>query len=534
VSSLVIPELETKPWPTLGPQVCQFIETYLVHGPGDIRGDRAILDDETRGLIYRAYEVFPKKHARAGRRRFKRVGISLRKGTAKTEKAAWIAACELHPDAPVRCDGFDASGEPVGVGVRDPYIPMVAYTAEQTEDLAYGALYVILSEGPLADDFDIGYERIRRVRGDGVAQPLAGAPNARDGARTSFQHFDETHRFTLDTLRDAHKTMLGNMPKRPAADPWTLETTTAPAAGERSVAERTMDYAKSVARGEVKDSRLFFFHRGASDKHDLTTEEGVTAAILEASGPYAEWSDIPAILDLWRDPQMDPSYFERVWLNRIVQGGEKAFDPVRWRELAEPRSVPTGDLIVIGLDGARFRDTTAAVATHVESGYQWPLGIWERPPNAEQWELDVEDVDSVIRNAFEEWSVWRMYVDPQWLDPLPDRWAGRWGDRFQPWLTHRQRQVAFAIRGYTVAQRAGEMSHDGDETFATHIANARKRPTNLFDDEGQVLYLLTKARHDSPEKIDVAMAGVLSWEARGDCIAAGEDQAPGPSVVQFM
>ena len=76
----------------------------------------------------------------AGRRRFKRVGISLAKGLAKTELAAWIAACELHPEAPVRCVGWDKKGNPIGGPVTDPYIPMVAYTEEQSDELCYGTL----------------------------------------------------------------------------------------------------------------------------------------------------------------------------------------------------------------------------------------------------------------------------------------------------------------------------------------------------------------------------------------------------------
>src|SRR5688572_11489901 len=90
-------------YPTLGPLVCEWIEEKLVFGPGDLRGQPAILDDEKRGLIYRSYEIYPKGHEMEGRRRFKRVAYSLRKGSAKTELAAWIAAAELHPTAPVRC-----------------------------------------------------------------------------------------------------------------------------------------------------------------------------------------------------------------------------------------------------------------------------------------------------------------------------------------------------------------------------------------------------------------------------------------------
>ncbi len=110
---LCVPSLEGEPWPTLGPQVADFVEAYLVFGPGDLRGKPARLDAEKRALIYRMYEVYPRGHPQAGRRRFKRVGLSLRKGSAKSELAAWIAACELHPEGPVRCDGFDAQGRQV-------------------------------------------------------------------------------------------------------------------------------------------------------------------------------------------------------------------------------------------------------------------------------------------------------------------------------------------------------------------------------------------------------------------------------------
>ena len=109
----VVPAIEDRPWPTLGGGVCAWIEANLVHGPGDLRGDPARLDAEKRGLIYRMYEVYPQDHPKAGRRRFRRVALSLRKGSAKTELSAWIAAAELHPEAPVRCCGWDKDGNPI-------------------------------------------------------------------------------------------------------------------------------------------------------------------------------------------------------------------------------------------------------------------------------------------------------------------------------------------------------------------------------------------------------------------------------------
>src|SRR5690606_3525133 len=127
---------------------------------------------------------------------------------------------------PVRCIGWE-NGEPIGGPVRDPYIPLVAYTEEQSDELAYGALKAILERSPIADQFDIGLERIMRKGGDGKAVSLSGSPNARDGARTTFQVADETHWWTLPKLKAAHQTMLANLPKRRLADAWAIEVTTA-------------------------------------------------------------------------------------------------------------------------------------------------------------------------------------------------------------------------------------------------------------------------------------------------------------------
>jgi phage terminase large subunit-like protein len=527
-----VPDLDLR-YPTLGPPICAWIEEHLVFGPGDLRGQAAVIDDETRALICRMYEVFPKAHPSAGRRRFKRCALSLRKGSAKTEKAAWIAACELHPEAPVRCidwryDKTQKAWIPIGGPVTDPYIPMVAYTEEQSEDLAYGALRVILELSDVAGDFDIGLERILRKDGGGKAVALASAPDARDGARTTFQHFDETHRFTLARLVRAHQAMLANIPKRRLADPWSLETTTAPEPGSGSVAEATMDYAKAVSQGRVSDSRLFFFHREAGPQHDLQTAEGVRAAVLEASGPLSEWSDIDSIVEQWRDPTADRTYLERVWLNRLVQSDTQAFDVERWKALAAPNtSVAPGDVIVLGFDGGQFHDSTALIATSVTTGYQWKAGLWECPPGVTNWQVPAAEVDTVVRDLFARFTVWRMYADPPYWQSWIAIWRGVFGEeRVIEWWTNRYSMMARAIEGFHTAITAGSISHDGSPDVARHVGNARKQFIGQRDEQGRSLWVIHKDRPDSPQKIDAAVASVLSWEARTDAIAAGATAQP--------
>ena len=536
MTTLIVPRYE-KTWPTLGDQVAQWIERFLVHGPGDLRGAPAKVDDEKEALLRRMYEIYPQGHPMEGRRRFKRCALSLRKGSAKTEFAAWIVAAELHPEAPVRCVGWKSRRKPIGGGVTDPYIPVVAYTEEQSEELGYGALLVILEHSELAGDFDLGLQRVMRIGGDGKAVHLATAPDSRDGARTTFQFFDETHRFILPRLKSAHRAMLANIPKRKLADSWSLETTTAPAPGEGSVAEDTMEYGRAVAEGRTEDAKLFFFHRQAKDTADLSTRKGRRRAVLEASGPVAEWSDVDGILDMFEDPTADQSYLRRVWLNQLVQSSDRAFDLVQWGKLAREYQPEDGVTITLGFDGSRFDDGTALVATEVLTGYQWLMGLWEKPFAAHgpglEWQVPEHEVEARVTEAFSRYNVWRLYGDPPYWESTLATWAGRYGaEVVVAWATYRTRKMADTIRAFVSAMRQGDITHSGDESYTRHLGNAYRRETGLRTDEGEPLFVIQKERKDSPLKIDVAMAGILSWEARRDALTKGVGEAPRPSVYE--
>jgi hypothetical protein len=519
------------------------MESALVFGPGDLRGQPYRLSDEARRIVWRIYEVYPRDHPQAGRRRFRRAALSRRKGTAKTEMGAAVAAVELHPEGPVRCDGWRRVGrdwEPVGRPVTDPYIPMLAYTQEQSDDLAYAALMAMLEGGRDVDLFDIGLARIMRRGGDGKAVSLANAPDSRDGARTSFELFDETHRLTLPRQREAHRTMLANLPKRRLADPWALEVTTAPAPGEGSVAENTMEYARQVETGSKADARLFFFHRQATEgAHDLTTRDGIRAAVIEASGPDAEWSDIDGIAEQWDDPTADRSYLARVWLNQLVRSAAQAFDIERWRALAQPgHVVPDDATITLGFDGSRTGDHTALVACEVATGHVWPLGIWD--PAQHGGQVPVTQVEVAIEDAFHRYDVWRFYPDPAYWETYVASWVGRYGEqRVVEWWTYRWRQMAQAIRGFTNAISTGSVFHRGDvanpldRMLDEHLGNAHRKPVPIRDEDGGQMWILAKEREDSPHKMDAAMAAVLAWEARTDAVASGL-LAPRPTLEPLV
>jgi hypothetical protein len=330
--------------------------------------------------------------------------------------------------------------------------------------------------------------------------------------------------------------MLANLAKRPMADPWALETTTAPEPGAGSVAETTMEYARSTLASGNQHTRLFFYHRQASESLDISTPKGLKQAIVEASGPFiAAWSDIDRIASAFDEPDADRAYLERVWLNRLVQSSGTAFDIKAWRSLARTDyAVPSGAAITLGFDGSRYDDATALIGTELATGFQWPLGIWERPnlPKDVAWEIPVTEVDAAVSDAFERYHVTRMYCDPPKWESWISKWAGEYGDkRVVEWWTNRRKPMAYAIRSYAGAIVTGEVSHSGDPHFTDHVANSRQSFTNLVDEEERPLWILRKERPDSPKKIDAAMAGILSWEARNDSIAAGEGAVPEFSMM---
>jgi len=518
---LTVPDDKGKWYPSLGSRVCDFIEENLVFGPGDLRGEKARLDADKRALIWRMYEVYPQRHRMAGRRRFKRVGISLAKGMAKTELAAWIAICELHPEALVRCTGFDKKGNPIGGPVNDPYIPVVAYTEEQSDELLYGTIKVILEECDLGKDFDIGLERIMRKRGDGKVVSLSSSPNARDGARTTFSAMDETHWWTLPRLLRAHQTMVANLAKRKKADPWNLEITTAPEPGAGSVAESAMEYAREVKEGRIKDTRFFYYHRQASDEHPLNAVKDIRAAVIEASGMAASWRDIDAIVALSQDPTTDMTFFDRVYCNRLVKASQKAFDIEEWKPLAKKNyRVKDRALITLGFDGAMFHDSVGLVGTEIETGYQFVLGLWECPYGKKDWQAPVEEIEEAVVAAFENYDVWRLYADPQYWLSYTAQWAGLYGkERVVEWYTNRYNQMCYAIEAFATAIKSQELSHENHKGLERHIGNAFKQELNKRDEQGKRLWVIHKERGDSANKIDLAMAAILSWKARLDAVA---------------
>ena len=149
-----------------------------------------------------------------------------------------------------------------------------------------------------------------------------------------------------------------------------------------------------------------------------------------------------------------------------------------------------------------------------------------RAPDAagDDYEHDFTVADGAMAEAFDRWAVWRVYIDPQRIEPLVNLWQGRWTDKVvHEWHTNRPRQIAHAVRRYADALGAEDLSHDGDSVLTRHMGNAHRSPLLVKDDQGHPMWTLRKPDGDPRRKIDGSMAAVLSLEAASDAIALGAE-----------
>lgn len=351
---------EPKPLRTLGFYAIAWIETFLVHGPGDVQGQKIELDDEFAAFILRAYEL-----DEVGARRVRRAFLSRPKGRSKSGLAAMIVCFEAlgecrfdHWAEPGEVSdwGYEFEpGEPVGRQVTYAEILNVATEEGQAGHTYDGVHYMLHREtcsAELLDRFgplDVGLTRTFLPDSRGFIEPVSASNESKDGGKSTFIVADETHLWIppgtgVFKLGRMHQTMVRNLFKRKEASGWMLETSTMYAAGENSVAEGTHNYAKAGG------GKLLFDHREASAHWDIEDRGQRIEALREVYGPAAEWMDLEAIADYWDDPQASDAEFRRFWLNQPIALGRSVFDIRRWA--SEPlcnRSAPAPTRVVLAV-----------------------------------------------------------------------------------------------------------------------------------------------------------------------------------------
>lgn len=522
-------------FPTLGYQVADLIEAKCAIPDGDRMGDPFILTNEMLRFLLWFYRLDPVSG-----------GFVYDRGAQLCRPQKWgkgpfsaaIICAEADPEGPVRPDGWDAAGEPVGRPWVAPEIQVTGITEANAGNI-WRALVPMIELGSMSADIpDTGMTRIL-LPGGGLIQPVTSAALTRLGQRVRFVAQDQTESWWKSNggrdLADVQRRGLAGMGGR-----W-LETPNAWDPAKDSVAQYTQSepgvYIDDVDPGEGsirnKEDRRRILRRVYGDS--LKTRENPKGWVISERVD----SEIVALLP------RDPAQAERWFFNRKRAAADAAFDMAAWNALACGRSATPGVKVTVGVHGSRFGEALAIVATEVVTGFQFVAGAWEEPEYApDDYEHPHDLVVGAMSETFSRFDVWRVYVAPG-LDYLIDRWAGEWGPkRVLLWRSNEPRRAACALRNYRESMiadpgdaetgrpaRPAQLSHDGDGLQARHIGNAKRVEVSVKDENNKPMWTIGKDAAVSRSFIAAAWAGCLSWEARGDAVAAGATKPESPAEL---
>ena len=526
---------------SLGWLAIWWIETFCVHGPGDVQGQAVELDDEFAAFILDAYAL--NKH---GRRLYDSAFLSRAKGRAKSELAGFITLFEAI--GPARFSGYAqggesyeyddqrytyAPGEAMGQEITAPFIRCLA-TEESQAGNTYDNVYFNLTEGPLAHTLPRDAAGLTRIYlpGGGEIVPSTASSSSKDGGKETFAVMDETHLYTRPDLKRMYQTVRRNLAKRKGAEPWSLETSTMYLPGENSVAEETHNLAKKILEGKTKRQRLLFDHRQADPDTDLANEDELRKGLQETYGPFSEVMDIDRIISEIFDPRNDPQDSRRYYFNQPTSSKDAFLSAPEWNACHATKAIEKGEEITLGFDGSRKRsrgvtDATALIGCRVSDGHLFEIRVWEQPegPAGEGWEIPTAEVDHEVRQAFETYNVVGMFADPAKWESYIAVWESEYGKKLKVkssqqhpiewWMTgNRSYLVVRALEQFQNSVLDREISHEG-LALTRHVLNARRRI-------GRSGVSIAKEHPDSPNKIDAAVAAVLAFQCRLQALSKGE------------
>ena len=496
---------------SLGLQLADWIETFLCHGPGDREGDAVSLDDEMVRFLVLAYALND-----AGRRVVHRAVLSRAKGRAKSELAAFVVCAEAL--GPVRFDHWAAAGElsswgyrytdgePVGKRVRSPLVRVLA-TEEGQAGNTYQAAALMLERGRIASEvhgIDVGLTRTF-LPDTGEIRPCTAGSASKDGGKESFAVADETHLYVLPELRRMHETVSRNLVKRRTAEGWMLETTTAFASGEDSVAESAYDFAETISNGQIVNRGVLFDHRCALAPKEWADDVQLDAALREAYWDGASWMDLQRIVAEIRDPKKRPVDARRYFLNIPADVSEAdSWLPDRaWLDCAEPGVAldHAGGDVFVGVDVALKHDSTAVVA--VQERRDGRLVAVCRIWLPEARTIDLASVEAHLRALHRAFPVAEVAYDPAYFQRSAEALADD-GLAMVEVPQSAARMVPAAQFAYE-AICSRRLVHGGDALFSEQVSAAVARNVG----EG---WRLSKGR--SKRRIDAAIALCLAVHAQ--------------------
>lgn len=507
--------LPSEPEFSLAPRVLDWCQEFIRQPDGPDAGEPWRFTSEQRRFLWYLYAV-------DGRGRFlwSRAVLRRAKGWGKTPMMAALALAELC--GPVRYDGSDAHGQPVGVPASMPWVQIAGVSEKQTTN-TMSMVLAMIAESPIVDEYglDPGLTRVFSANNGRLEPITASAPTA-EGARPTFCVLDETHHWVASN--GGHKlaeVIRRNLGKSRDGMARSVETTNAHEMGAESVAERSHEAWQKQVTGQFKGSTILYDSREAPPSVALADDDDLLAGLGLAYGD-SSWVDLERVMDEIHDPGTPPEVSRRFYLNHLVTFEDAWLSPQEWDRIALEVPVPDREQVTLGFDGSLTDDHTALIGCVVESGHLFEVKVWVPDPESG---IDRSDVDMAVHQSFDRWDVVGFYADLHPWESYVDAWAEELGHDLivkaslrQPvaWdMRSREREFVAACESLHQAVLAGTVSHCGSSMFRQHAHNARRKPTNWG-------YSVRKEHRESARKIDSVPAAVLARLARLDYLALPE------------
>jgi len=448
------------------------------------------------------------------------------KGWGKDPLLACLSLVELC--GPSRFSHWDENGQPVGKRHPRPWVQVAAVSQSQTKNTM--RMLPTLAGPEMAVDFGLEVRAETAVAFNGTATLDAITSNYRtlEGGRSTFVVLNETHHWIAsngghkmyETLNDNTTKMDGRF----------LAITNAYMPGEGSVAEIQRAEYQMIQEGVAVDVGFLYDSLEAHETAPL--DPILLPRILDGIRGDAKWLSIESIMGNIQKGKRSAARTRRMWLNQIVAEEDSVYALSTWTALSDgykDEMLRPGDRITLGFDGGKSDDATALVGIRVSDGFAQILGLWEKPfgPAGEHWEINRDEVNDRVHEAFRLYDVQGFYADlTLWQGDIAD-WTRAYGDGLAVkasgnspigWDMRSLKASTLAHEDLMQAVYDKRIHHNGDLTLQRHVMNAR-RATNTWG------ISFRKETPDSPKKVDAYAALMLAYRALNDMKVRGKERS---------
>lgn len=432
------------------------------------------------------------------------------KGTGKDPQAAAWLNCELL--GPVRFDGWNRDGSPIGDRHMMPLVQVASNSEAQSKDVLRIANAMWSREASEFYGLDKGETRTILKDSGGRYEILTASEKSSEGDPATAIALNESHHMV--SASGGHRLFevaARNVGKSPAnVQARMVQFTNAHQQGADSVAERAFLAWQAQVSGKAKRLDILYDSREAPPALDLSDDATRMHALRAAYADAEGWADLERLSDEILDPRTSVADSIRYYLNGLAAAEDAWVDPGRFDALARPDlSVADGEQVALFLDCSKSSDATGLVGCRLSDGHVFVVDVWQQPhgDRGRGWLAPRHEVDAAVRQTFDRLKVVWFGVDPSpatddadeslYWAALVDGWHRDLRSKLPLWATPGvkgnavlfdmrlsqsggvERNRAFTDMAARVAQDIDEdaaLTHDGSSALRVHVHNARRRP----------------------------------------------------------